>query len=106
MAKQEIGDLEEIRQKLEGWLASRIPNVEDFTLGELNFPEFSGESSVTLIMEANWQEAGRARHERFVLRMAPIIFMIFMSRKFEIADSLTWDGVIRVLLPGCYCTEC
>ena len=51
MAKQEIGDLEQIRQKLEGWLASRIPNVEDFTLGELNFPEFSGESSVTLIME-------------------------------------------------------
>ena len=55
MAKQEIGDLEQIRQKLEGWLVSRIPNVEDFKLGELNFPEFSGESSVTLIMEANWQ---------------------------------------------------
>jgi aminoglycoside phosphotransferase (APT) family kinase protein len=104
MAKQEIGDLEEIRQKLEGWLASRIPNVEDFTLGELNFPEFSGESSVTLIMEANWQEAGRARHERFVLRMAPIISQVFethdLKLQYQLMEVMNKEGIPAPSLVG------
>lgn len=104
MAKQEIGDLEQIRQKLQGWLAPRIDGAEDFVLGELNFPEFSGESSVTLIMEANWSEAEKAHSERFVLRMAPIQSQVFethdLKLQYQLMEVMHMEGIPAPNLVG------
>ncbi|CAA0119775.1 Putative aminoglycoside phosphotransferase [Halioglobus japonicus] len=52
MAKHDLGDLEAIRLKLESWLRTHLDNASDLVLGDLNFPEESGESSVTLILRA------------------------------------------------------
>lgn len=70
MAKKEIGDLEEIRQALEGWLAKRL-NVGDIRLGDLKFPEESGESSVTLLLDVEVKNEPAGESLRFVCRMQP-----------------------------------
>ncbi|MCB1688346.1 MAG: phosphotransferase family protein [Halioglobus sp.] len=67
MAKHDLGDMEQIRSKLEGWLRINLADAENLKLGDLKFPEESGESSVTLIMKAqnNGAELG------LICRMVP-----------------------------------
>lgn len=67
MAKHDLGDMEQIRAKLEGWLRLNLADAENLKLGDLNFPEESGESSVTLILRAdnNGSEMG------LICRMVP-----------------------------------
>lgn len=79
MAKQEIGDLESIRQQLEAWMSKQLDGTQQLILGELIFPEASGESSITLIVEANWTAQGKAESGKFVLRMAPLQSQVFES---------------------------
>ncbi len=52
MAKHDLGDMEKIRANLEGWLRNHLTDAESLVLGDLKFPEESGESSVTLILKA------------------------------------------------------
>ena len=104
MGKQDVGDLEVIRQKLEAWIAQRLEVGDDFTLGELNFPEASGESSVTLIVEASWQQGGAPHSEKFVLRMAPIESQVFESHdlklQFDLMEIMHKEGIPAPPLVG------
>ena len=45
MARHELGDMEQIRSSLESWMRRHIPGGASLDLGELSFPEESGESS-------------------------------------------------------------
>ena len=90
MAKKDIGDLEAIRQTLEAWLTQHLPGVGKVTLDTLTFPEESGESSVTLLLNAQ-VDAGQ---QRFVCRMKPLDNPLFAEydlllqyRLMEIAGS-------------------
>ncbi len=80
MAKQDIGDLEEIRQSIESWLAAKLPNAQGLKLDELKFPEESGESSVTLLLNAHWD----GREGKFVFRMKPLESQVFESHDLEL----------------------
>ena len=97
MGKQDVGDLEIIRQKLESWLSQRLGEPDNFVLGELNFPEASGESSVTLIVEASWLEAGESKQEKFVLRMAPKDSQVFESHdlkmQYDLMEIMLKEGI-------------
>lgn len=97
MAKQDVGDLEVIRQQLEAWLSRHLGQPDNFVLGELNFPEASGESSVTLIVEASWQQEGSEQSERFVLRMAPRTSQVFESHdlklQYDLMEIMAKEGV-------------
>lgn len=75
MAKQDIGDIEKIRLTIESWLSSRLPDAGDLVLKELNFPEESGESSVTLLLDTE----SAAGERKFVFRMAPPNSEVFDS---------------------------
>ena len=75
MAQQDIGDLDEIRQTLQRWLRERMSQSAELVLAALKFPEASGESSVTLILDAD--TSGIAR--KFVFRMAPPRSEVFDS---------------------------
>ncbi len=75
MAEQKIGDLEIIRGKIQDWLRSALPDRRDLTVGELHFPAFSGESSVTLILHVT----SAAGAEKLVLRMVPPHSEVFES---------------------------
>ena len=74
MGAQDIGDLEKIRIGIERWLAARLPDRCGLSISSLDFPKASGESSVTLILEARSQTFG---DERFVLRMPPPKSQVF-----------------------------
>jgi aminoglycoside phosphotransferase (APT) family kinase protein len=75
MAQQDIGDLEKIRQTIQAWLAANIDNASDVVLADVKFPEASGESSVTLILDATIDGA----QHKYVFRMAPPHSEVFDS---------------------------
>jgi len=74
MGAQDVGDLERIRVGIERWIAARLPDRRGLAIPSLDFPKASGESSVTLILEARSESHGA---ERFVLRMAPPVSQVF-----------------------------
>ncbi len=73
MARHELGDMEQIRSSLESWMRRHIPGGASLDLGELSFPEESGESSVSLILKA--QDRGQLL--RYICRMQPRDSQIF-----------------------------
>jgi aminoglycoside phosphotransferase (APT) family kinase protein len=73
MARHDLGDLEKIRVSLENWLREKLPDAQQLTLGDLSFPEESGESSVSLILNANI----KGEEQRFICRMRPRHSQIF-----------------------------
>lgn len=84
MAKQEIGDLEEIRQKIESWMAAKLPDAQGLKLDELKFPEESGESSVTLLLNAKYG----GKENKFVFRMEPVDSQVFDSHDLKLQYDL------------------
>lgn len=74
MGAQDVGDLEKIRVGIERWLAAKLPDRRGLTIPSLEFPKASGESSVTLILEARSESFGA---ERYVLRMPPPKSQVF-----------------------------
>jgi aminoglycoside phosphotransferase (APT) family kinase protein len=67
MAAKDIGDIDKIRQTIESWLAAKLAGAETLALSELKFPESSGESSVTLLLDTET----RGEQRKFVFRMVP-----------------------------------
>jgi aminoglycoside phosphotransferase (APT) family kinase protein len=61
-------DPAELRERLARWLAARLPSPE---ITSLSSPASSGMSSETLVFEVRSRDAGRARSEAFVARLAP-----------------------------------
>jgi aminoglycoside phosphotransferase (APT) family kinase protein len=74
VGKQDVGDLEKIRAGVEGWLCNLFPDRPGLRIADLRFPEASGESSVTLLLDGSWPDGSA---ERYVLRMAPPTSQVF-----------------------------
>ena len=64
-------DPEEVRQRLERWLAHRLPAGAAPRVSELAVPATNGMSSETMLFDAHWHEDGCALTESFVARVAP-----------------------------------
>src|SRR5438552_3383721 len=62
---------EQVRQRLESWLARRLPAASAPTVAEVHPTEATGVSTETLLFEARWTEDGRERTEQLVARVAP-----------------------------------
>ena len=73
MAKHELGDMEYLRAQLEQWIRAHVPVADNIELNELSFPESSGESSVSLIINAQNQ----GKEVKFVCRMKPLNSEVF-----------------------------
>ncbi|MFK7897078.1 MAG: phosphotransferase family protein [Myxococcota bacterium] len=85
MGEQDVGDLEKIRLGIEGWLQTRFVDRPGLSVADLNFPQASGESSVTLILEVRWPGSANrsAGEERFVFRMAPRESQVFENHDLQ-----------------------
>ena len=94
MGKQDVGDLEEIRVGIESWIRQRRPDREGLRIGALDFPEASGESSVTLLLDAHSDRFG---DERFVLRMAPAESQVFdahdLLMQYQMMEVMHAEGI-------------
>lgn len=101
MGAQDVGDLEKIREGIERWLAARLPDRAGLRVASLDFPKASGESSVTLILEARSQTKG---DERFVLRMAPPVSQVFdrhdLKMQFDMMSIMTEEKLPAPPLVG------
>lgn len=101
MGEQDIGDLEEIRRSIESWLQQKFPERLDFSISDLNFPKASGESSVTLILDATWS-GGQA--EKLVFRMAPPTSQVFehhdLLMQFQMMSLMAAEGLPAPSLVG------
>jgi aminoglycoside phosphotransferase (APT) family kinase protein len=101
MGVQDVGDLERIRAGIERWLDARLPDRGGLSIPSLDFPKASGESSVTLILEARSRGRGE---ERFVLRMAPPVSQVFdrhdLRMQFEMMTIMTAEKLPAPPLVG------
>ena len=64
-------DRDEVRSRLETWLASRLPPGAAPRITALEGTSANGMSSETLLVDARWHEGGAVRDERLVARLAP-----------------------------------
>ena len=84
MAKHELGDLEKIRAALETWLRDNLPDAGQLILGDLSFPEESGESSVSLILKTSTE----GRENGYICRMKPRDSQVFTDHDLPLQYNL------------------
>jgi aminoglycoside phosphotransferase (APT) family kinase protein len=70
--KRSSRDMEVVRVGLRNALAGHLPEASDHWIGPISGTSATGMSSETLLFDAGWTEAGVARNERLVARVAPI----------------------------------
>ncbi len=69
--KRSTRDREEMRARLERWLARKLPPDAAPEISEIAAPSGTGMSSETLLFEAHWSEAGTRQTASLVARVAP-----------------------------------
>ena len=84
MAEHDLGDIERIRRALECWLQDKLTDAQDLVLGELSFPQESGESSVTLFLNA----VNRGRELHYICRMKPRDSQVFTDHDLPLQYNL------------------
>ena len=86
-----IDDLDGTRTKLEGWFEQRMGHPVG--ISELNIPESTGMSNVTLLFDINWQDGDGSHRQACVGRLQPEIERpVFpgydLSLQYEVMDSI------------------
>jgi aminoglycoside phosphotransferase (APT) family kinase protein len=101
LGEQDIGDLEKIRLGIEGWLQNVLPDRAGLAIADLHFPKASGESSVTLILDATWSGGGA---QKMVFRMAPPTSQVFENHdllmQFQMMAMMAKEGLPAPSLIG------
>jgi aminoglycoside phosphotransferase (APT) family kinase protein len=64
-------DTRSLRDDLERWLRTQLPEGADPTIGDLAGTSANGMSSETLLFDATWREGSTSRNERLAARLAP-----------------------------------
>jgi len=94
VGEQDIGDLEAVRRRIEAWMQDQMADRPGLRIADPRFPTASGESSVTLILDARWPEGS---HEKFVLRMAPPKSQVFehhdLRMQYEMMELMRREGI-------------
>ena len=95
-------DRGELRERLLRWLAGRLDGGAAPALSPIEGPSTNGMSSETLLFELAWRDAGVARAERLVARVAPDpgavpVFPDYdMDRQFRVMQQVGALGVVPV----------
>lgn len=64
-------DLDEVRARLETWLAERVGSTGPVRVTSIRRPESSGMSSISVLLDAEWTANGRDERAELVARLAP-----------------------------------
>ena len=64
-------DLGELREQLEGWLGDRLEADASPRVYNLNRPEHSGMSSISVLFDLDWSKNGQEQSAQLVARLAP-----------------------------------
>jgi aminoglycoside phosphotransferase (APT) family kinase protein len=89
-------DLDDVRARLTGWLAARLPGASDVSLSPLRKPEI-GFSNESLLFDLTYHRDDAVHVERLVARLTPEEFRVFpeydLTRQFRIMRALEGSGV-------------
>ncbi|SNC62653.1 Predicted kinase, aminoglycoside phosphotransferase (APT) family [Marinobacter sp. es.048] len=92
MAIKNDYDTDVIKEKLEGWLENKITSAGGLRINNINIPQASGLSAVTIIFDASWIENGVEVTRNLVARAIPREEGIFQTadliREFELFQAL------------------
>jgi aminoglycoside phosphotransferase (APT) family kinase protein len=78
-----VRDLGELARQLTDWLAVRLPQAGDLSLGSFAYPSGAGMSHETILFDASWREQGGAVTQGFVVRVKPVANQVFCDDLFE-----------------------
>jgi aminoglycoside phosphotransferase (APT) family kinase protein len=84
MAIPQQRDPEVTRAALTQWLGEQMPGAAGVEISELAVPPATGFSNETILFDAQWRESdGSAGSGRFVLRIGPTGYSIYLEPQFE-----------------------
>jgi aminoglycoside phosphotransferase (APT) family kinase protein len=94
-----VEDIDGTRKKLESWISSH--RGQAVRIPELNIPEATGMSNVTLLFDITWEEGGQGKRESVVARLQPSIerpvFPTYdLSLQYEVMDTVGRNSDIPV----------
>ena len=96
-------DLVDLATLLAGWLRDCMPDAKDVRVVDLDYPRGAGQSHETILMDAEWTEAGEKRRQGLVLRIKPSSFTIYpddlFHEQFQIMHVLHDAGTVPVARP-------
>ena len=93
--KRSSRDPEELRARMEAWLATRLPAGADPRVPEVTSPSSNGMSSETLLFEAAWTEDGASRSGQFVARVEPDPADVPVFRKYDLGQQFRLMQLVR-----------
>lgn len=82
--KRSSRDPEELRARMETWLAKQLPAGAAPRVPEVTSPSSNGMSSETLLFDASWTEGGAEQSGRFVARVEPDPADVPVFRKYDL----------------------
>ncbi|MDG2307541.1 MAG: phosphotransferase family protein [Candidatus Binatia bacterium] len=82
--KRSSRDPEELRARMERWLAGQLPDGAAPRVPGVTSPSSNGMSSETLLFDANWTEGGAERSGKFVARVEPDPSDVPVFRKYDL----------------------
>ncbi len=94
-----VDDIEATRRKLESWFSTRRDTPVKVT--DLNIPEGTGMSNVTLLFDIHWEESGETRTQSCVGRLQPEIdkpvFPTYdLSLQYQVMDAVGKNSDVPV----------
>lgn len=99
----ETRELQDVARKLEGWLASRLPDARDIEVTNLDYPRGAGQSHETILFDASWAVGGPRKTAGCVLRIKPRSFQIYPDNLFDeqvhAMEAVHASGKVRVAKP-------
>jgi aminoglycoside phosphotransferase (APT) family kinase protein len=85
-------DPQDIKDDLRSWLQTQLPAATDVTVDNLEVPQASGMSNLTILFDASWTQDGKATSEQLVARVAPEGPAVFMQydlvKEFRVMQAL------------------
>jgi aminoglycoside phosphotransferase (APT) family kinase protein len=81
-------DTEKAAIELASWLGPKVGADGDVLLGPFRGPGATGFSNETIIVDAEWQQAGERRAGSFVVRVAPTGYTLFPDAAFEVQHAV------------------
>lgn len=93
--------LEELAQRLAGWLAARTPGASGVAICDVEYPRGAGMSHETILFTATWQADG-TRHERgLVVRIKPsptksVYLDDMYIEQFRLMQAVHASGEVRI----------
>lgn len=88
-------DTEKAALELASWLAPKVGADGQVTLGPFRGPGATGFSNETIIVDAQWEQAGVATTGAFVIRVAPTGYTLFPDAAFDVQHAVL-TGLARL----------